>query len=76
MLRRIGLAILVGVLGIIFLPHLKTVMEAVMSFATSTSPIVNLISDNIYLIMIGLWLLIIALILFWHRGSSDEKQGQ
>lgn len=74
MLRRIGYAILLGVLGIIFMPHLKTVLEAVMSFATSTSPIVNLISNNIYLIMIVLWLLIIALILFWHRGSSNENQ--
>jgi hypothetical protein len=72
--RRILYAGIIGVLGVIFMPHLKTVVETAMSFASTSSPIVSLIKDNVYLIMIGLWLLIIALVLFWHRGSSNESQ--
>ncbi len=76
MWRRIGVAILFGGVGIVFMPHLKTVLEAAMSFISTTSPIITVIKDNVYLIMIGLWVLIIFLILFYHRGSSSESESQ
>lgn len=69
--RRILYAGILGLLGVIFMPHLKTVFETALSFTTSTG-IVKLAVDHIYLIMIVLWLVIIALILFWKRGSSGE----
>jgi hypothetical protein len=75
--RRILYVVIIGGLGIIFMPHLKTVVETaltVTSIGASPTGIMKLIYDNIYLIMIGLWLLIMALILFWHRGTPREGQ--
>jgi hypothetical protein len=73
--RRILYVFVIGILGIVFLPSLKTVVEtalAATNIGASPTGIMALVYDHIYLIMIVLWLAIMAAILFWKRGSSNE----
>jgi len=74
--KRILWAIIIGVLGVVLMPHLKEPVDFILSTGEPYSAFVQLFIDNIYIVMLVAWVGVILLLLFWGRKSSDNESQQ
>jgi len=79
-MKRILIAGGIGLFGMILLPSMRAVAEAIsdnisgaMTGAKYGSFIV-LVGDNIYLVMIVAWIAVMGAILFWPTGDRHDAQ--
>lgn len=69
---RVLTAIILGILGVVLLPSLKEPTEYIISLGGPYSAFVQLFTDNIYIVMVGGWILTILLLLFWRRRAPTD----
>ena len=79
-MKRIAIAVAVGIAGLIMLPVAREFAEAVADTvsggmaAAKYGSFVVLIGDNIYLALIVAWIAVIGMILFWPTGDRHDAQ--
>ena len=72
---RILWAVILAVLGVVLLPSMKEPVEYLLSQGEPYSAFVTLFTDNIYLVMVGMWILVVLLLLLWRRRTPvDDGQ--
>ena len=72
---RILWAVILGILGVVLLPSLKEPTEYILSLGGPYPAFVQLFTDNIYIVMVGGWVLAIFLLLLsGRRRPTDEGQ--
>lgn len=71
--HRILWAVILGVLGVVLLPHLREPVEYILSVGGPYSPFVQLFIDNIYIVMFVAWIGVILLLLLWGRKAPDNE---
>lgn len=74
--NRILWAVIIGVLGVVLIPYMKSPIELMLSFSEPYPPFVQLLVDNIFLMLFVGWIAVILLLLFWKRGSPSDTGGE
>lgn len=75
-MHRILAVVILGVLGIVLLPHLKEPVEIILGFSSDKySPFMQLFTDNSYIVMVVLWLVVILALLLWRRKPTIDEGG-
>lgn len=72
-MNRILMAVILGVLGVVLLPYLKEPTEYILSLGGPYSAFVQLFIDNIYIVMVGGWILVLLLLVFWGRRAPTDE---
>lgn len=72
--QRVLAAIILGVLGVVLLPHLKEPVEIILGFSSGKySPFVQLFTDNSYIFLVVLWIVVILALLLWRRKPTIDE---
>lgn len=77
-MKRILIAGVLGVFGLIMLPSMRDVMEEIADVVSAGmtgakyGSFIVLIADNIFLVSIFVWIAAIVVILFWPRGERTD----
>lgn len=71
--KRVLAAVVIGALGVVLLPHLKEPVQIILAFGEPYTPFMQLFTDNIYIVMVVMWVAVILLLLLWRRKPTIDE---